>query len=487
VAAQAVLSVPLIHLSIASGQESLSISAGHQLIRELWHGGTSPGFGMPFPGCPAVYPVLAAIADGVGGLAAARLMSLVCMLSATLLLYGSGRRLFGYWPGVAGAGLLAALGIAHYLGASATPGALALALLAAAAYAAVRASASDRSAQRWLLYVPALLLAANTTDYASLAFDPLMIGVAAALLHDHGWRRMGQRAVALGAATGTAIGLAVILAGASCIRAVWSATYGTGAGQFGSLPVSGAASELQTFRWIGLAACLAAASVLAALALGERYFLPLLALLALATPLATADAGRLPGAAAVATQDGFAAWFACLAAGYLAARLAELTRSGVARALIAGLAAVPPTLAGLAGSAQGAGLMSAANAAIPGIQELQPLLRPGRQHYLISSYYSISYELRPAPSSQQVTAADSVAYPVPGRPATLLHGTAGLTAAIDARWFALVSLPSPFSVAWTAEDQAAYQACLATPGYRLIPGPAGAIFVDVRDYQRPAR
>jgi hypothetical protein len=83
-------------------------------------------------------------------------------------------------------------------------------------------------------------------------------------------------------------------------------------------------------------------------------------------------------------------------------------------------------------------------------------------------------------------AVDSVAYPVPGRPATLLHGTAGLTAAIDARWFALVSLPSPFSLAWTAEDQAAYQACLATSGYRLIPGPAGVIFVDVRDYQRPA-
>jgi hypothetical protein len=480
------MSVPLIHLSIASGQESLSISAGHQLIRELWHGGTTPSLGSPFPGCPVVYPVLAAIADSVGGLAAARLMSLVFMLCATLLLYGCGRRLFGYWPGVAGAGLLAALGLTHYLGASATPGALALALLAAAAYAAARASAPDRTAQRWLLCIPALLLAANMTDYASLACDPLMIGAAAALLHDHGWRRMGQRAVALGAATCTALGLAVVLAGASCIREVWSATYGTGAEQFGPVQAAGVTSELQAFRWIGLAACLAAASVLAALAFGERHFLPLLALLALAGPLAIADVSRLHAWPAIATQDGFAAWFACLAAGYLAARMAELTRSGLARALVAVLAAVPPAAAGLAASAQGADLMSAANAAIPGIRELQPLLRPGRQHYLITSYYAISYELRPAPGSQQVMAVDSVAYPVPGRPATLLHGTAGLTAAIDARWFALVSLPSPFSLAWTAEDQAAYQACLATSGYRLIPGPAGVIFVDVRDYQRPA-
>jgi 4-amino-4-deoxy-L-arabinose transferase-like glycosyltransferase len=105
---------------VASGDESLYIYSGHQLIYELWHGGGSPYFEAYFSGAPDFYPVVAAMADATGGLVAARLMSLVFMLSATALLYGATRRTFGYWPAVSACGLFVSLGITQFLGAYAT-------------------------------------------------------------------------------------------------------------------------------------------------------------------------------------------------------------------------------------------------------------------------------------------------------------------------------------------------------------------------------
>src|ERR1700735_1847894 len=108
---QALLTARLIHVSTASGDEGRYIYAGHQLIHEIFHGGGSPYYETYFSGAPVIYPVLAAMADHFGGLVGVRLMSMSFMLTATALLYGSGKRLFGYWPGVAAAGLFAGLGL----------------------------------------------------------------------------------------------------------------------------------------------------------------------------------------------------------------------------------------------------------------------------------------------------------------------------------------------------------------------------------------
>ena len=79
-AVQTVLSARLIPLSIATGDESLYIYSGHQLIYEMWHGGGSPYYETFFSGSPYLYPVMAAVIDHVGGLAAVRLASLFFML-----------------------------------------------------------------------------------------------------------------------------------------------------------------------------------------------------------------------------------------------------------------------------------------------------------------------------------------------------------------------------------------------------------------------
>ena len=171
--AQAVLSARLIPTGIPSHDESGYIYAGHQLIHELWHGGGSPYNETYFSGSPVIYPVIAAMADHAGGLVAVRLMSLLFMMTATLLAFATGSRLFGYLPGIMAAGLFAGLGLTQDLGAYATYDAMALMLVAVAAYCAVRAA--DDSF--WLLLVPIALLAANATKYATLLFDPIVIGL----------------------------------------------------------------------------------------------------------------------------------------------------------------------------------------------------------------------------------------------------------------------------------------------------------------------
>ena len=58
-------------------------------------------------GSPVIYPPLGALADSIGGLAGARILSLVFMLGATVLLYLTVSRLFGRTAAVVAAALWA--------------------------------------------------------------------------------------------------------------------------------------------------------------------------------------------------------------------------------------------------------------------------------------------------------------------------------------------------------------------------------------------
>src|SRR6266852_2380131 len=158
--AQVLLSVRLIPGSYASGDEGRYIFAGHQLIYELWHGGGSPYYETFFSGAPVIYPVLAAFADHLGGLVAVCLMSTVFMAVTTVMLFQLTRSLFGYWSGLLAAGLFAGLGLTQDLGALATYDAMALMLIAVAAYCAVRAGGQQGRPTGWLLATPAVLFLA---------------------------------------------------------------------------------------------------------------------------------------------------------------------------------------------------------------------------------------------------------------------------------------------------------------------------------------
>jgi hypothetical protein len=93
-AVQAALSARMVRARTAFGDEALYLSAGHLEWSHWWHGTRIPAYPTWFSGAPVIYPPIGAVADRLGGLAAARLLSLVCMLGVTALLWATANRLF---------------------------------------------------------------------------------------------------------------------------------------------------------------------------------------------------------------------------------------------------------------------------------------------------------------------------------------------------------------------------------------------------------
>ena len=84
--------------------------------------------------CPGDLPAAGALADSVGGLAGARMLSLVFMLGATILVWSTTERLFGRRSAFFAAALFAVLGPTLQLGALATIAAPSVFLVALAAW-----------------------------------------------------------------------------------------------------------------------------------------------------------------------------------------------------------------------------------------------------------------------------------------------------------------------------------------------------------------
>src|SRR6201996_8748628 len=163
---QAALSARLLRADTAFEDEAAYLWAGHLEWANLLHGTPLPQFPSYFSGAPVIYPPLAALADSVGGLTGARVLSLVFMLGATTLLYFTAGRLAGRWAAGFGAALFAVAGPTLHLGSFATYDAMALFLLALAAWLVVRAG--DRAdATLWMAGAGVVLALANLTLYPS--------------------------------------------------------------------------------------------------------------------------------------------------------------------------------------------------------------------------------------------------------------------------------------------------------------------------------
>jgi hypothetical protein len=194
-AAQATLTLPWMWRTAAYTDEALYLNAAHAGWSRLLSSAPT------FPGCPVLYPPIVGALDSVGGLYAARILSLIFMLASTALIYLIGDRLFGRMPAVLGALLFAVCGIAVHLGAAATFDPMALFLLVLALYAAVR---MRDGGIRWLLICPVALAAANLTKYATTAWDPAIIGTIVL----YGWSKGRTQAVLL--ATSVALTVTVL-------------------------------------------------------------------------------------------------------------------------------------------------------------------------------------------------------------------------------------------------------------------------------------
>jgi Dolichyl-phosphate-mannose-protein mannosyltransferase len=328
-ATQAALSARVIRSNTAFQDEGLYLWSGHLELTHLLHHAQIPDFASYFSGAPVIYPVIAALADKVGGLTGARLLSLAFILLTTVLLHGTTRRLFSSRAaGLFAAGLFAGTGSAQFLSGFATYDAMALMLLATATWLGVLAAGCRLPARTALIAIAALALAAATaTKYASALFVPVVIIVAATAA----WRRSGKRAglaagLGMAAVTTGVLAVAYRAAGPSYAEGISFSTLSRASGTDATGSIT-----LMSARWAGINALLGiAGAAVITHAWRHRPTTVLAWTLAGADFLAPAEQARIHTYVSLFKHVGFGAWFASAAGGYLLAalpRAAAKTRS----------------------------------------------------------------------------------------------------------------------------------------------------------------
>lgn len=144
-AIQAAFSLSLVWSNTAFGDEADYLWQGRLEWAHWLHGYPIPVFSYD-SGAPQLYPALGALADSVGGLAGARILSLCFMLAANVLLYLTARRLFGFRAAVVASALWGVSEPVLRL-AFATYDPLACFLVTLAAWLAVQAGTRKRHAE----------------------------------------------------------------------------------------------------------------------------------------------------------------------------------------------------------------------------------------------------------------------------------------------------------------------------------------------------
>jgi hypothetical protein len=456
---QALLSARLVWSNTAFQDEGLYLWAGHLELDHFIHHSPVPNFATFFSGAPVIYPPIGAIADGIGGLAGARLLSLAFMLIATILLHGMTRRIFGSRAAAFfAAALFAGTGSTQFLGAFATYDALALTLLCLATWLGARSAGTGSLARLPLLAVTGLILvAANATKYASALFDPVVVAVVMLAV----WQRRGRVAglvtgVTLASVTAALVAGAYKLSGPSYQAGIRFSTLARATG------TTAASSVLfMSGRWVGIVALLALAGAIAVSHAWRRWPTALLAwALAGAVLLAPAEQARIDTSVSLFKHVGFGAWFGAAVAGYFLAAVPNAI--GKARGFT--LAALITAVAGA--TAVGTYIVSLQYRGWPNSSQLTAAMRrierPGG-NYLVEDYDVEAYYLRETVSAQQWSNTFSFGYADPATGRYLENGPA-YAAAIQHRYFTAIALA--FGDTYSA-DQVIVADLQRYGGYRL--------------------
>lgn len=335
-AVQAALSLRLVRADTASQDEALYLHAGHLEWAHWLHGVPIPPFATYFSGAPVIYPPVGAVADSLGGLAGARILSLVFMLAATALLWGVTGRLFGRQAAFFAAALFALLGTTLHLGAFATYDAMAVFLVALAAWCVVRADGRG-PATGWMVAAAVALALANAASYSSALFD-LVVALLALLTAP---RASGGLLAARRVATLLIVTAALLAAG----LLVGGDNYRDGVRLTILTAVPGSASPASvlanSFYWAGLLLVLALCGVVFSWA-GKQPVTQtvLLAVLFVAAVIGPLEQAHLHTQASLYRHIGLGAWFAAIAAGYAVHRFIAAAQAGQTRTLTTGACVV---------------------------------------------------------------------------------------------------------------------------------------------------
>lgn len=173
---QAFLSLLLATSNTAFGDEALYMWAGHVELTN-WFGhaaSTATTYNDYFSGAPQLYPPLAALADSVGGLMGARILSLLFMLGTTILLYATANRLSGRKAALFSCALWLACEPNLRMGGYATYDPMAIFFICLAVWAAVKAADSKYHAE--LIGVSALAAVIGcVTAYSYAIYLPVVV------------------------------------------------------------------------------------------------------------------------------------------------------------------------------------------------------------------------------------------------------------------------------------------------------------------------
>jgi len=311
-ATQAGLSLRLVKADTAFLDEATYLWAGHLEWAHWLHGKPIPDFPAYFSGAPVIYPPIGALADSIGGLTAARILSLIFMLAATSLLWGAASRLYGRRAAFFASALFAVSGPALHLGAFATYDAMSVFLVALAACLVARAP--DRSDATGRIVAAGLVLAlANAAAYSSALFDPVVaLLVLLTALPQQGRRIAVRRVSVFVIFLVTPLLLALLAGGSSYLGGIERTTLAR---------VPGAASPgtvlADSWSWAGLVVVLAVCGVVVSAVRREgRARTWLLVVCTIAALLGPLDQARLDTVDSLNKHVGLGAWFAAIAAGY---------------------------------------------------------------------------------------------------------------------------------------------------------------------------
>jgi Dolichyl-phosphate-mannose-protein mannosyltransferase len=328
-AVQAILSLRLVRADTAFEDEATYLWAGHLEWAHVLHGTPLPQFPAYFSGAPVIYPPLGALADSVGGLTAARILSLVFMLGATIALWATTGRLFGRRAAFFAAALFAVLGSTLHLGAFATYDATSVFLVALAAWLVVRAG-ERQDATIWMLAAGVTLALANATAYTYALFDPVVLLLALiTAIPNPGRRLAAARALVLLATVALLDTLGLLIGGSRYLQGVEHTTVFRTAGTASSLTVLG-----QSWSWTGIivvaAVCGAVFSWVSQPGRAQTWLLTLMACAALLVPVEQAS---LHTTASLNKHVDLGVWFTAVAAGYAVDRLIAASSAGNTRAV----------------------------------------------------------------------------------------------------------------------------------------------------------
>ena len=325
---QAALSLSLVWSNTAFADEAQYLSSGQLEWAHWLHGAYVPSYLLSsFSGSPIIYPPLGALANNIGGLAGARILSLLFMLGTTILLYLTASRLLDRTAAVIAAALWALSEPAIRL-AFATFDPLSVLLTALSAWLIVQAGYRYRRAAVAAAAAAALALA-NATAYSGIIIDPVVITFAFLVWLPCMHRRQASLCTMwLVGILGVLFGLLMTVSGS------WTGIMSTVISRSGSDHQSILLVLDDSWGYSGLIAVLAVIGAITAFGVENRRRAALLALLGCTALVVPAAQFHEQTAWSLDKHLAYGILFAAIAAGYGCSRLIrKLTR--VARQLAA--------------------------------------------------------------------------------------------------------------------------------------------------------